>query len=56
VFYPNFEPSSHFISKSDNMNADCAPLFNIRMADIGLIIDQRSIQLKNPEEEGVVER
>jgi len=38
------------------MNADCAPLFKFRVGDIGLIMVQRSIQLKNPNDEGVVEK
>jgi len=38
------------------MNADCAPLFNTRVGDYGLIQVQGPTQLKKPQVEGVVER
>ena len=52
----NFEPSRPFFSKNNNMKADCAPLFKTRVGDIGLIMVQRSTQLKKPRKEGVDER
>ena len=55
VFYPVNEPSCPIISRKINMNADCAPIFKFRVGDIGPIMVQRSIQLKNPHQEGVVE-
>ena len=56
VISPIIEPYRLLFSKTNNMNADCAPINSTRVGDCELVMVQRPIQLRKPHEEGVLER